>query len=160
MFSLYARHCFSVLQILTHLILTKIKQKGKNRSFEQTFCGNTQRLTCLATPQIYFPFLTLVSVGLSLCLLVTSVDFSLFLWVCVPIVHWVSTHPTLNIWSFLNFCVDFHLSWAFVFVSLGVSSLWASATLGEIFKEGKIFTHYPGFWLQYYIYYSVCSRST
>lgn len=114
----------------------------------------------VAPPHISFLFNSGVCLSVSLSVgYFFSTSFSGFLY--PSFIGFLPILFSLNIWSFLHFCVDFHLSWAFLIHSLGMSSLWASTTpFWEFFKKGKIFTHYPGFWLQYYISYSVCSCST
>lgn len=89
-------------------------------------------------PLIFLSSLTLVSICPSVSLSVGyffSTSFSGFLY--PSFIGFLPILLSLNIWSFLHFCVDFHLSWAFLIHSLGMSSLWASTTpfLGIFLKR-------------------------
>lgn len=116
-------------------------------------------LVCV-TPQIYFLLLTGVWLGSCISLdlpplpdpqlAVSCIDFSTSLSGFIyP--SFVGFLPILlfffsNIWSFLNFCMDFHLSWAFLILFLGISFLLSFYySLFRKFKEGKNFTHNADF---------------
>lgn len=97
------------------------------------FCSSL--LVCV-TLQISFPLLA--DVWLSSMFLWSPSSLNWLLYRSLTLFLWISI--TLFLWKanfFLNFCMDSHLSWVFLILSLSISSLWAATTtpFSENLKE-------------------------